>query len=129
MWAEEKAQKDEFAAEWLRQPDPFKAALSIVGPANVGRALQISSQWVLDSYVLTRQKELIEEFGEDYFLPSKAVIARKVLEVHENAKTSFDKLAALKLYAEVMGHISKPDNNKASGGLIAIPITEMDAKL
>jgi len=100
--------KDAFAAELLRTPnDPFKAAQKIVG--NTIRALQMSQDWPTDVYVLKRQVELIEEFGEDNFLPSKLTLARRIYELGETTTASIsERLAAYRLYADLRNFIEKP---------------------
>lgn len=131
MWQAEQQEKDKFAAEWLRTGDSFKAAIAVTGVNDAGRALWLEKQLVLDDYVLRRKQELIQENGEEAYLPSKADIARKVLEAHETARSTDDRLKALRLYAEIMGHISKPDtnSNKGGSGIVAIPINDLDSKL
>jgi hypothetical protein len=130
MWQSEQKEKEAFAAAWLREPDAFKAAVAVVGASNAGRALQIAATWVFDDYVLQHKADLKEEFGEDYFLPTKADTARKALEVFDTMRDGETKLKALRLYAEIMGHIAKPEQlGKIGNGIVAIPVSDLDAKL
>lgn len=101
--------KRAFAAALLRYPtDPFKAALQLF-PNNTMRALTVSQEWIADPFVMNVQAELIEELGEDHFLPSKVTLARRVFELGENARaTQSEKLSAFRLYAELRGFIEKP---------------------
>lgn len=101
--------KKAFAAALLRFPnDPFKAALQLF-PSNTLRALTVSQEWISDPFVLNAQSELIEELGEDHFLPSKLTLARRVFELGERERASqSERLAAFRLYAELRGFIEKP---------------------
>jgi hypothetical protein len=108
MQADETILKDAFAAALLRQPnDPFRAALQIFG-SDTRRALQVSQEWVCDLYVLSKQAELLEAMGEDAFLPNKAMTARRIWDLANTTTDTRDKIAALKLYAEVRSYIEKP---------------------
>ena len=99
--------KDAFAAALLRSPDdPFGAALTIFG-TDTRRALVASQEWVHDLYVLQKQAELLEKFGEDEFLPSKATLARNVFTLATTTKDAKDRIAAYKLYADIRGMIEK----------------------
>ena len=138
MWASEKPRIDEkvsrdkeaFVQAWLREPDSFKAAAIVVGASNIGRALQISAEWVSDEWVLSRRQELLDEFGEGHFLPTKAAAARLALELHDKSRFSEDKLKALRLFADIMGYIPKVDaSGRIGSGLVAVSVTETDAKL
>lgn len=135
MWqseknAKEQGEKDAFALAWLREPDPFKAAVKVFGPSNVGRAMQASAEWISDEYVLKRKAELFEEKGPRAFMPDEFEAARKAWEISESARFNDDKLKALRLYSEIMGYIPKVDNSgKVGSGIVAVPVTELDAKL
>jgi hypothetical protein len=99
--------KDAFANALLRTPyDPFGAALSIFGNDTM-KALQVSKEWTHDFYVLAKQAELLEQYGEDEFLPSKTVLARRIFELAETSRDAKDRLAAYRLYGELQGHIKK----------------------
>lgn len=127
-WArDETPQKDAFAVAWLKHGDPFPAALEVFGHENGGVAILFSSLWAKDPYVLRKRQELIDERGEEGFLPSKAEIARKILAVHDAATFADEKTRALRLYAEVMGHITKDkiDDKKSA----AFVLNKEDMKL
>ena len=129
MWSSEIKQKDDFAAEWIRSNDPFKAAIVVFGPDNAGRALQASVEWTRDAYVIAKRAELLEEVGEEAFLPTKADLARKVLEVHENSRAPEDKLKALELYGKLMGFIAKENKTDNTKGTFKIVASELDQKI
>jgi hypothetical protein len=99
--------KDLYAMALLRQPDnPFGAAVKLVG-TDTSRALEISHYWPNDQYVLARQAELLAEFGEEAFLPSKTDLARKVYGMADTLPEGKEKIAALRLYADIRGFIEK----------------------
>lgn len=100
--------KDAYAMLLLQAPnDPFGCALKLFG-TNTVRALEVSQTWVCDYYVLSKQADLLAEFGEDHFLPSKAIAARRVFEMAEMSNADRkDRLAAYRLYAEMRGFIEK----------------------
>jgi hypothetical protein len=130
MWQSERNEKDAFAEAWLREPDAFKAAVSVVGSSNAGRALQIAATWVSDDYVLAKQAALLEENGPEAYLPTKFDTARKALDIFNESRDYKTKLEALNSYAKIMGFISKPDQNvNIKGGLVAVPFTEAEMKL
>jgi len=108
----EKELKRKFAEELLRNPnDPYGAAYRLFGTDTI-RALQVSQTWVIDPYVLEVQAELLKEFGEDEYLPSKAILARRVFDLADRPNTDVkDRLAAYKLYAEIRSFIAKPETN------------------
>lgn len=100
--------KDLFAVALLRTPDdPFKAACAVFG-LDTGRALRASAEWVNDMYVLAKQAELLELHGEDFFMPTKLTLARRVFELAESANIDKkDKIKAYELYGNIMGFIAK----------------------
>lgn len=100
--------KDLYAAALLRTPDdPYGAAIKLFGD-NPIKAIEVSQKWPFDFYVLTKQSELLAELGEDEFLPGKAALARRVLDLGDNPQTDKkERLAAYKLYAEIRGFVEK----------------------
>lgn len=100
--------KEAFAAALLRSPDnPFKAALTVFG-MDTGAALRAANEWIHDIYVISRCAELLEQFGEELFLPNKTALARRVFELAENPATDKkDKIKAYELYANIRGFIEK----------------------
>ena len=101
--------KKAFAGSLLKYPtDPIKAAIEVFGAANNYRVVKASQDWVHDPLVLTTQTELIKEFGEDTFLPSKLTLARRIFELGEKTTATVgERLAAFRLYADVRGFIEK----------------------
>ena len=106
---EQLAQKELFAIAWLQNPtDPFKAALSVF-PGEVGVAISIANTWVNDPVVLAKKAEVVDELGDENFLPNKSDLARAVwdLAASDRAATE-DKIKAYKLYGEIRGFIQGP---------------------
>lgn len=108
MVEQEQLHKEMFAAALLRTPhDPFGAACLVFG-MDSARALEASIKWIHDSFVLQRQAELLQEFGEATFMPSKLTLARRVYELAEDRNTDKkERIAAYKLYADIMGMIER----------------------
>lgn len=131
MWPSEIEEKKAFAIAWLKQSDPFKAAVDVFGPTNAGKCLKVADEWPRDPFVLQCQKDLIEEQGEEAFLPTKAAAARKVLDIADGFAHADYKLKALRLYAEIMGYIVKPEagDGPKNGGVVAVPMTPTETKL
>ena len=99
-----------FAELLLKTPDnPFKAAMGVCREA--GEALLISQNWPDDEFVISEQKRLLVEFGDDHFLPTKEELARTVFEAAKEARFEENKVKFLKLYADIRGFIAKPETN------------------
>lgn len=116
----EQEAKADFARALLRDPrHPLPVAISVVGERDMARAIEISRDWPNDAIVKKIQKELIKEFGESYFLPSKEDLARDVYEItRENKATVNEKLAAFRLYADIRGFIEKQAMNNIQNNTI-----------
>lgn len=127
---DELALKDAFAAAWLRNGDDiFKAALEVFGFAQAGKALEYADKWALDPYILEKKKSLLADDGEDAYLPTKGQIARKILDAHDKAPMTDDKIKALRLYSELMGFITKDGVNGKLVAPVTLTISPTDAKL
>ena len=116
----EDKEKAAYAAFLLKERDPFKAALQLF-PNNTNRALWVANHWPNDETVLAAKAELLQEQGEDSFLPGKSELARDIWQrmqgttlpngvVIPPTPEEYAKLA--KLYADVRGFIEKPQNNQ-----------------
>ena len=130
-WVTDQELKDRFAVEWLRKGDPWPAALAVIGHQDPGRASQVAAQWPFDPYVKAQRARLIEENGEEYYLPTKTDLARKVWQDAENDRlTAKDRTSNYRLYAEIMGFIEK-DAGKGGklDGNITVTLAESDQKL
>lgn len=90
---------------------PFEAALQIVDDAN--QALWVSQNWLNDPLVIKAKNAIIEE--KDLKLLDKEQLAAKFLAISEQKDLTGkfyiyeakDRIAALKVYAEICGYIGK----------------------
>lgn len=71
-------------------------------------AFKISTEWANDEEVIKLKRELVEEHGEAFFLPTKGDVAREIYITAKTAKTAADKLKGFELYANLMSFIEKP---------------------
>lgn len=100
------ADKLAFARAWLLEPaDPFKAACGIFG-TDTAKALRAATFWINDPLVLDEKDRLLDEEGEDAFLPSKTDALQAIWELSKVGEHK-DRILALKLYAEVRGYMPK----------------------
>lgn len=103
--------KKDFALAWLRnQSEPLVAAREIVGQNSV-LALSILQNWTCDPVVLQYRKELLEEYGEESFLPSKADMVKKLLKEIESNHDPDIRLKYYKLCADIQGFLQKDSIN------------------
>lgn len=126
------AAKRDFAAALLRSPhDTFTAARSVF-PDNMQTALFIMQCWVNDPYVKTCQQELLDEFGEEYFLPTAAELAHAIYDTAVRSQDKKNKIDAFRLYAEVRGFIAKPTtlnvNNSVAVTQNVLSVEQIDKK-
>jgi hypothetical protein len=108
---QEQKYKTAFAEALLRYPnDPGKAAFEAI--PDVGTAVQAARNWVNDSFVRAEKIRLLEQSGLKAFLPTKEAQASDIYTIAKDVSVDFDvRLRAHRLYAEVMGHIEKPDTS------------------
>lgn len=117
-----------FAYHWLRTPnDPFRAGIVVFGQTNAGQALMACSDWINDPIVLDERDRLIAEKGELAFMPSRYETARNAMSIFETSRDPENKLKALKLYADIMGHIPKDTNSMT--GQFTVVLSKTDAKI
>ncbi len=102
------ANKALFAEELLRNPTNAYKAAKVVFPRDTAIALFVSNNWVVDEYVLAKQKEFIKEGGEAKYLPTKSQVARQIHNVSAEVNDADLELKALRLYCDVRGYIEKP---------------------
>lgn len=130
-------EKKLYAAALIREPDPFKAALSLF-KNNTNRALKAAHFWPDDPDVLAEIQRLKNDVGETNLLPNKADLARAVWQRMQGVEygemrvpietDDYAKLA--KLYGEIMGFIEKPGTNINVNAVIpkaiSVPTFESD---
>jgi hypothetical protein len=100
--------KERYAEALLRDPEPFRAAGKL--GVDVAQQMYIAQNWPTDEFVIDEQSRLIELHGPEHYLPSKSDLARAIWSHAETCRDPDAKTKALKLYGEVMGHVSKTAN-------------------
>ena len=107
----EKEEKQKFAALLLHNPNnPYEVAQSLYAD-DIMRSLFVARNWVTDQLVLDTQKTLIEDFGEEHFLPSKADAARTIWDRAQKCNDDSEFAKLMRLYADVCGHIKQNEVN------------------
>lgn len=104
----EEEQKRAFAAALLRTPDdPVKAAFASI--PSTGLAIQAAKLWLTDPIVVAEKIRLIETNGLKSFLATKEEQAKDIYQMATDTRIDEEvRLKAHRLYAEILGHIEKP---------------------
>ena len=98
-----------FAEESLRNPhDSFKAALKVT-QGNSLQSLWITQNWVYDPVVLQEKKRLLEENGEEHYLPSMPSMVHDILHRAVDSKND-DYVKLLTLAANMRGMLAAKTN-------------------
>lgn len=125
----ENEQKAAFAAFLLEAPTPLAAALKLFpSEKDRGLACRIAFEWPNDPEVILETERLkVEGTDAQKGLPTKEDIIRKLL---DNANSQYasvkDKNAALRIIAEIQGHISKnPEDDSASKRMPTAPVYKL----
>lgn len=113
--------KRQFAYALLKNPSSCFEAASAVFPLDPSTALKISNIWPNDIDVVRYQHEILEQQGQEEFLPTKVDFLKKIWERMEQPypltdNDDFVKLA--NLYAKSRGFIE--ENKKDSGNTFNI---------
>lgn len=105
--------KAAYAALLLRSPkEAFKAAM-LLFPGETSRALKVSNEWPMDSFVI-REMARLEKAGYSG-VPSKIELVMKIWAIVEDERgaknpawaiAAKDKIAAGKLCADILGYIA-----------------------
>lgn len=104
--AEQKLKKA-FAYEWLKRPhNPFLAAQECT-LNEMSVALEIATNWIYDIEVREYKRQLLEEHGEEHFLPSKATLLHGIYHRAETCEFNDDYVKLMRLGADMRGHIEK----------------------
>lgn len=112
-----------YAYEHLRTPsDSLGAVRRAMGGDNTKcedeiTAKQVAPLWPTNPYVLQFKRELLEEYGEEHFLPTKADVVKQLYAMGiDPAIDVKDRVAALKECALVRGFIEKPASVNVNTG-------------
>lgn len=128
MWApiapDETKLKEEFAELLLRRPSEPMECAKIISDQDFALSFVRSRSWPFDLYVKSHQKKLLEQFGVDYFLPSRAEMVHhwwaRVKERGENGYLMEDRdgIAATRLLAEMRHFVGKADSGEGGGNSV-----------
>lgn len=122
-WRDDPDRKRRFALALQTSPTPFDAALTVFG-ADTGAALWASVHWVSDPIV----QSVKEDVKATKKILDKDSLCHKLLNISEEKSPQGyyiiepkDRIACLKLYAEIQGYIGKVEaatfNNFANNNL------------
>jgi hypothetical protein len=82
-------------------------------------ANQVARLWPTNQYVLQFEKELLDEYGEEHFLPTKADVAKQLYAIGIDAEIAVeDRVKALREYANIRGFIEKPASVNVNTGSV-----------
>lgn len=101
--------KAAFAAALLQEPVPMRAA-SLVEPNNTALALRMAVEWEFDGEVRAEMKRLTTGDASDV-MPGKNQAALLAWQMAQALPEGKDRVAALKLFAQMTGLIEKGDTN------------------
>lgn len=121
--------KWKFAESLLRNPnDPFKAAMAVTYGDTVA-ALTILSNWQNSIEINQMKAHLIEEMGEDAFLPTEAQLLRSILDRAERTIDDAHYAKLMGLVLDAKGYTSKAKagpsvvvNNNTNNKTMLVPI-------
>ncbi len=97
--------KQQFALALLTFVGDATKAAERVAPGNAYYAKYMAEHWPNDPYVIRAKKELIDEYGDDFFLPSKYDLGRKLTVIMDTCPDPTSKLRAIELYARIFSHL------------------------
>lgn len=123
--------KKAFAAAWLRNPkNPYAAALTLT-KGDTFLAMSMSKQWIFDDEVEQFKQQLIDEKGEEAFLPTRCELIREVVDraYDTNCNDEFHKL--IRLVADMRGFIEKPgvtinNNHQTNNRIMVVPMGQLN---
>ena len=139
-FADDENLKKLYGIELAKNEDTFAAAI-VIFPQNTGNALWASRNWVIDPAVIASRDIYKQKIDAEGLMLSKDQLAAKLLKMeqerHPNNPRVFlhdskDRLACLKLYAEVQGWIGKAAdvqvNNSFTNNEMRIKFVEAEKK-
>ena len=126
---DETSLKWRFAEELLRNPnDPFRAAMNIVYDDTVA-ALTLMDRCLQSTEIAQMKAQLVEELGEDEFLPSEGQIIRDILTRAERTNDDGDYVKLMSLVLDARGMTSKAKastsvvvNNTTNNQTMHVPV-------
>jgi len=108
-------EKARFAEALLRHDGKAFEAARDVFPNDTSAAMHAAHHWPKDPEVADETALLKKTLGDDFFLPTKADLARAVFNLAGDVR--FDpreRISAYKLYAEIMGYGARADRDQTN---------------
>jgi hypothetical protein len=94
------------------------AAASLIFPEDTGKALRASRFWPIDPIVVRETARLAREGSDGSDLPGKNEIARRAwIMANDRFLAAKDRLSALRLYGELLGHLKADGSGGEDGGM------------
>lgn len=132
-WADDEARKKLFGIELAKHDTPFQAACAMF--EDTSHALWASHNWLIDPIVIA-SKDLYNEAVNSKLLDKDELAIKLLKFADEKGPNGFptidakDRLAALKLYAEIQGYIGKveitPSNTYNDNRVMKILLVKPD---
>ena len=127
---DEQKLKMKVAEAWLRNPNNMFAAALEVTKNDSFAAMRICDAWVFDDELKQMKEALLEEHGEEHFLPTKFEMFR---DVYDRARGTYDDdsyAKLMKLAADMRGFIEKPgvtiNNTQTNNRVMLIPVGKLN---
>jgi hypothetical protein len=120
-WKDDENLKQQYGIELAKSNRPFEAA-KLVFQTNVQVALWVSQNWINDPIVIAAKDLYQKTIEKEQNLLDKDALALKLLSLADEktpdgrffVHDAKDRIATLKLYAEVQGYIGKIDINTST---------------
>ena len=110
--------KRAFAAALLKLRDPIQAAMAVSG-GDTRWSASVAVLWANDQEVKRFQDEIIEEFGENEFVPSSIDVKLKLWEIANSKAPATDRIKALEELGKMSGYY--PDKSAKTAVVVNIP--------
>ena len=127
---DEQKLKLKFAEAWLREPNNAYAAALSITKNNPSLAIKICDMFLFDDEVRQMKSQLIEEHGEEHFLPTKFEMFRDVYDRAKSAPCDDSYAKLMKLAADMRGFIEKPgltinNNTQTNNRVMLVPVGKL----
>ena len=110
--------KRAFAAALLKLRDPIQAAMAVSG-GDTRWSASVAVLWANDQEVKRFQDEIIEEFGENEFVPSSIDVKLKLWEIANSKAPATDRIKALEELGKMSGYY--PDKSAKTAVIVNAP--------
>lgn len=122
--------KRAFAEAWLRNPNNMYAGAMELTRNDPFMATRLCDQFLFDEEVKAYKRELIDEHGEEHFLPTKTDMLHQIMDRAIGAtEEGFVKM--MKLAADMRGFIEKPgvtinNNSLTNNRVMVVPVGRLN---